>query len=246
MAHYDRIGTGYARTRQADPRIAAHIREALGDARTVVNVGAGTGSYEPADRAVVAVEPSREMVRQRPAGAAPAVQAVAEYLPFPDSSFEAAMAVLTVHHWSDPVRGLRELRRVARQRVVVLTWDQATWESFWLHGYFPAFIELDRRRAVPLEAFAAVLGGVEVRPVPIPHDCGDGFAGAFWRRPAAYLDPAVRAGVSLFRLAPERAVAAGLRRLAADLRSGAWAARFGPLQELEALDLGYRLVIGAP
>lgn len=243
MADYDRIGAGYGRTRRTDPRLAAHIDAALGDARFVVNVGAGAGSYEPPGRTVVAVDPSRVMIDQRPAGAAPAVRAAAEHLPFADGAFDAAMTVLAVHHWTDPARGLRELRRVTRRRVVVLTWDQAVWESFWLHRYFPAFTALDRRRSVPLTAITAALAGAAVRPVPIPHDCRDGFAGAFWRRPDAYLDPAVRAGISTFRLIPEPAVADGARRLAGDLRSGAWTERFGHLLTLDEMDLGYRLVV---
>lgn len=244
MTHYDRIGAAYVRVRKTEPRIAAWIEAALGNARTVVDVGAGTGSYEPPARSVVAVEPSQVMIAQRPPGAAPAVRAAAEHLPFLDSSFDAGMAVLSVHHWANRGLGLRELRRVVRHRVVVLTWDQAIWESFWLiRNYFPGFVELDRRRAIPFREFTSIFGSARVQPVPIPHDCRDGFAGAFWRRPDAYLDPAVRSGISTFQLMGKKALSEGLQRLAEDLRTGAWAKQFGHLLQLDELDLGYRLLV---
>lgn len=241
---YDRLGRGYTATRRTDPRIARHILEALGEAASVVNVGAGTGSYEPADRFVVAVEPSATMIRQRPCGGAPAVVADAEGLPFADGAFDAALAVLTVHHWIDRTRGLRELRRVARRRVVVLTWEQATWESFWLvRDYLPEIADVDRARAVPLSELAAALGVTRVVPVPVPHDCIDGFHGAFWRRPEAYLNPSVRAGISTYALLPAKARERGLRDLARDLASGEWRKHHAELLELGELDLGYRLVV---
>jgi SAM-dependent methyltransferase len=242
-ADYDEIGVGYARTRRPDPRIARRILDALGDARSVVNVGAGAGSYEPDDRRVVAVEPARTMIRQRPAGAAPVVQGRAERLPLGDGAVDGALAVLTVHHWGDPARGLAELRRVAAARAVVLTWDQPTWESFWLlREYFP-LSDAARRQAVAIEAIVAALGGGRVLPVPVPHDCIDGFHGAFWRRPEAYLDPHVRAGISGFAAVGPRTLETGLARLGEDLASGAWAERHRDLAGLEALDLGYRLVV---
>lgn len=242
MARYDTIGRAYSVSRRADPRIAQRVVAALGGARSVVNVGAGAGSYEPADRRVLAVEPSAVMVAQRPAGAAPAVRALAESLPFPDDAFDAALAVLTVHHWSDPCAGLRELRRVARGRVVVLTWDPAH-AGFWLtRDYFPDFVELDRRDFPTLADFAAALGPVEVGAVPVPHDCADGFLGAFWRRPEAYLDERVRAGISSFARFGD--VSPRLGRLRDDLESGRWAAENAELLDLEELDLGYRLIVG--
>jgi len=243
-AVYDAIGCGYVVTRQPDARIARGIREALGEARTVVNVGAGTGSYEPTDLRVLAVEPSLEMLRQRPAGAAPVVQAVAEHLPFPDASCDAALAVLTVHHWQERAAGLTELARVARQRVVILTWDPACRDAFWLTTqYVPAVVEFDVPRFPPVAEFVRYLGPVEARPLPIPHDCQDGFLGAFWRRPEAYLDPNVRRAMSGFaQLAPE-VIQAGLARLTDDLRTGRWDAQFGWLRGQESLDLGYRLII---
>jgi SAM-dependent methyltransferase len=242
-AVYDVIGTGYAAKRRPDPRIAHAIRAALGTAVRVLNVGAGAGSYEPADLPVLAVEPSREMIRQRPAGRAPVVQALAQQLPFPAASFDAALAVLTVHHWSDRRGGLAELARVAR-RVVIVTWDPACRGHFWLtREYLPEIVELDLTRFPTLEEFARDLGTLEVRTLPVPHDCVDGFLGAFWRRPEAYLDPEVRWAMSGFsQLSPGR-VDAGLERLADDLHSGRWGERFEALREQESADLGYRLLI---
>jgi SAM-dependent methyltransferase len=240
-AAYDSIGIDYARLRQPDPRIAARIEAALGDARTVLNVGAGTGSYEPADRAVTALEPSAEMIRQRPAGAAPAVQGVAEALRFPDQSFDAAMAMLTVHHWTDQRRGLAELRRVARGPIVILTYDPA-FRGFWLaDDYLPALTALDEAKMPPLTLYREVLGDVRIEPVPIPHDCRDGFLCAYWRRPAAYLDPRLRAAMSSFHLIGD--VSGPIAQLEADLASRVWQARHGQLLTREELDLGYRLVV---
>lgn len=238
---YDRIGSGYAAIRRPDPRIAALIEAALGDAESVVNVGAGAGSYEPAGREVTAVEPSAAMIRQRAPGAAPVVQASAEALPFQDDSFDAAMAVLTVHHWSDPLRGLAEMRRVARGPVVVLTFEHGH-PGTWLGDYLPQLREHDLGQTVPFEEYRRVLGAIEVLPVPVPYDCIDGFLYAWWRRPEAYLDPQVRAGSSSFRVLP--GLDEGLARLAADLASGAWERRYGHLLALDAFDAGYRLVVG--
>ena len=244
VGRYDEIGVGYARTRQPDPRIAAHIHAALGDAASVVNVGAGAGSYEPADRAVFAIEPSATMVRQRPPSAAPVARGAAEQVPLPDDAVDAALAILTVHHWSDAARGVSELRRVARKRVVFFTWDTDVWESFWLvDEYFPSIRAIDRDRELPIADLVAAAGRAEVRPVLVPHDCIDGFHGAYWRRPAAYLDPAVRAGISTYSLMEPRDIEAGLARLGTDLESGAWQARHRDLLEREELDLGYRLVV---
>jgi SAM-dependent methyltransferase len=241
-ALYDRIGRTYTATRREDPRLAAAIHAALGDAVTVVNVGAGTGSYEPTDRKVVAIEPSPVMIAQRPPDAAPAVIAFAEALPLADDSVDAAMAVLTDHHWADRERGLREMRRVARRRAVVFQHDPLVGADFWLaRDYLPSF----RRRlhGHRLDEMMAPLGDVELRPVPIPHDCRDGFFGAFWRRPDAYLDPEVRAGISVFALLPEDEVAAAMARLRADLESGEWRRRNAAVLEREELDLGFRVVV---
>jgi SAM-dependent methyltransferase len=241
---YDRIGVGYAETRRPDPRIAHRIFQALADSTSLVNVGAGAGAYEPGDRRVVAVEPSATMIRQRANGSGFAVRGAAERLPLADDAVDAAIAILTVHHWSDPVRGFAEMRRVARSRVLILTWDQAVWEQFWLlREYLPCIRDLDRGRAVGVPEIAAELGRCRVLPVPIPHDCIDGFHGAFWRRPEAYLDPRVRSGISTYAMLPPAERDEGLRRLSEDVRSGAWEDRHRDLLELDELDLGYRLIV---
>jgi Methyltransferase domain len=214
------------------------------DAASVVNVGAGTGSYEPRDRMVKAVEPSEVMIRQRPTGAPPVIQASADALPFADAAFDAALAILTVHHWTQRDLGLAEMRRVAARRVVVLTWDQEVWESFWLiREYLPSIRELDRPRAVGLPELIAALGDVRIASVPVPHDCVDGFHGAFWRRPEAYLDPEIRSGISTYALMPAAERDDRLRRLAEDLENGAWMQRHRDLFDIDEIDLGYRLVV---
>ncbi len=241
---YDQIGVGYSLTRQADPRIAHQIVEALGDSESVVNVGAGSGSYEPRDRRVVAVEPSETMIRERPSGSAPVVQAAAEALPLADDAVDAALAILTVHHWTDAARGLAEMRRVAESRVVILTWDQDVWESFWLiREYLPRIRDIDRSRALAISDIVSALGNNRILCVPIPGDCVNGFHGAFWRRPVAYLDPRVRSGISTYASLPPDERDDGLRRLAADLQSGAWEHQHRDLFKLAELDLGYRLIV---
>ncbi len=240
---YDRIGVGYADRRRADPRLAAAITRALNRTETVVNVGAGAGSYEPSDRSVVAVEPAMTMIRQRRAGSAPVVQASATALPFRDDGFAAALAVLTVHHWPDRARGLAELGRVARRRVVVVTWDPSS-QGFWLlDDYFPQIGDVDRPNFPSLEDFRRALGSVEVHPLPIPHDCVDGFLGAYWRRPHAYLDAGVRSAISTFAKLQTRDVESGVERLRRDLADGTWARRHGDLLNRSEIDLGYRIVI---
>lgn len=238
---YDTIGIDYARYRRPDPRIEAILTEAVGSARSALNVGAGTGSYEPSGLDLVAVEPSAEMARQRPPFSAPVLRAVAEDLPFRDRSFDAVIAILTLHHWSDWRRGLREMRRVARDRIVVLTWDPEH-PGFWLtEQYFPEILSVDRRFMPTITAISQVLGPLEVRHVPIPRDCTDGFLGAYWSRPENYLDAGVRQAISTFAKISD--VEAGVQRLAADLRSGAWQNQNGKLLTLSELDLGYRILI---
>ncbi len=238
---YDKIGVGYNARRRPDPRIAASILDALGDARSVVNVGAGAGSYEPTDRHVVAVEPSPTMIRQRPPGSAPVVQASATALPFHDDAFDAALAVLTVHHWPDRAGGLRELQRVAQDRAVILTWEPDA-ARFWLvEDYFPALATLDRAIFERLDELQRILGPLEIQPLPIPYDCVDGFLGAYWRRPEAYLDAMVRGAISTFTKIGD--VEPGLSKLRSDLADGTWRRRHGHLLERDALDLGYRLLI---
>jgi SAM-dependent methyltransferase len=243
MTVYDRIGRSYRTTRRADPRIATQVAAALAGTTSVVNVGAGTGSYEPAGT-VVAVEPSSTMIAQRPAGAAPCVRGVAEALPLRDGAVDAALAVLTVHHWTDVEAGIAELRRVARRRIVILTWDQSVFGEFWLvREYLPAAAAVSGSHAVPVGRLVELLPGARVEPVPVPHDCTDGFGAAFWRRPAAYLDPGVRAGISMLAQADPRELVDGLSALAADLDSGAWHERHRELTTLDRLDAGYRLIV---
>ena len=236
---YDTIGVDYATLRKPDRRIAALIETALGSARTVLNVGAGAGSYEPADRQVVALEPSTEMIQQRPPSTA-VVRGRAEALPFADDSFDASMAVLTVHHWSDQERGVQEMRRATRDRVVILTYDPA-FRGFWLADYIPELVALDEAQMPRIGDYEAWLGPVQVSSVPIPHDCRDGFLSAYWRRPAAYLDPRLRAAMSSFWALGD--VSNALSRLKGDLDSGAWARRYSDLLGLDECDCGYRLVM---
>lgn len=244
---YDHIGGQYSGGRQQDPRIAARVWAALADASPVVNVGAGSGSYEPRDRRVVAVEPSAVMLSQRAVGAAPAVRAVAEALPFRDGAFGAAMGVLTVHHWSDRERGLAEIRRVTRGPVVLFLRDPRAVSSWWLHHYFPATARLEASRETPLDQVAQMLGGrLEVTPVPIPADCADGFNAAYWRRPRAYLNPQAWGSMSALALIPQADRAEGIRRLQADLSNGEWDRRWGHLLALSEFDLGYRVITALP
>jgi SAM-dependent methyltransferase len=228
-------------TRGEDPRLRALIHAALGDARTVLNVGAGTGSYEPRDRDVLAVEPSAVMRAQRAPDAAPAVEGSAEALPFADASFDATMAVLTDHHWPDRAGGLRELRRVARKRSVLFTFDPAYVDAFWLtRDYIPGFRDLP---GMTIEEIAGHFGATRIEPVPVAHDWEDGFLFAFWRRPEAYLDPVVRANISVFSRLDEAEVADFVARLQADLDSGAWARRNADVLAADELDGGYRLLV---
>jgi len=243
VALYDSIGGNYAAFRRPDPRIAAAIDAALGDAASVVNVGAGSGSYEPPERTVLAVEPSETMIGQRPAGAAHCLLGSVEALPLMAASVDGAMAILSIHHWTDPQAGLREMARVARKRMVLLTWVPDG-EPFWLtRDYFPEILAHDRTVFPAATDLLAMLdrvsGPARMTPVPIPHDCIDGLLGAYWRRPEAYLDSDRRSVMSSFsRIDAGR----GLESLRADLESGRWADRNRHLMALDALDLGYRLV----
>jgi SAM-dependent methyltransferase len=242
---YDTIGATYTVTRRTDPRIAAAIWTALGDARTVLNVGAGTGSYEPPGLDVTAVEPSALMRAQRPAGSAPCLAAAAESLPFEDQSFDAAMAVSTIHHWQDPIAGLREMRRVAR-RAVVFTHDSGDtgWRHrFWLtRDYLPEVAGLVAGRPPVTELAAAI--GARIEPVLIPWDCADGFFEAYWRRPEAYLDENVRRGISIWARVGPQVEKRAVHSLRDDLASGRWAERNHNLAALDAAELGLRLLIG--
>jgi len=239
VAKYDVIGVNYSDLRKPDPRIAAAIHAALGPGETVLNVGAGTGSYEPVDRRVTAVEPSLEMIKRRSASAAKVIQASAEHLPFADHAFDSAMAILTVHHWPDKEAGLREMRRVTRGRIVVLTFDPS--HRPWLTDYLPELARLDEARTPAIHDYERWLGSVQVIPLLVPHDCRDGFLHAYWRRPAAYLDPRIRSGSSSFWAIDT--VEPKLARLRRDLETGAWKRRYADLLALDSYDAGYRLVL---
>jgi SAM-dependent methyltransferase len=239
---YDRIGTGYSVGRRTDPRWAAPVRAALGAARTVVNVGAGTGSYEPRDRWVLAVEPSVAMLRQRPGDAGPAVRAVAAALPLRDGAVDAALAVLTVHHWADWRAGLAELRRVARRRVV-LAYDTRRHADFWfVREYVPEIAALELARPTASD-IAHELGADTVTPLPLPWDFTDGVFPAYWRRPEAYLDPRLRSACSALAQTAPAAVHRGIAKLRADLRDGRWHADHRDLLALDEWDAGFRLVV---
>jgi SAM-dependent methyltransferase len=240
---YNRIGLNYSDFRRPDPRIEAVIRGALGDAESVVNVGAGTGSYEPAGRAVIAVEPSPVMIAQRPPDAAPVREGVAEALPLEGKSVDAAMGVLTIHHWQDLDAGLAEMRRVARRRIVLLTIDAEAIATTWIAGdYFPELAAFDRTVMPSMDALGAKLPGAVIEAVPVPSRCLDGFALALWDRPELLLDPEVRRASSTWHRTPEEAAERGVERLRADLESGHWDEKYGRLRSQAELDVGLRLV----
>jgi ubiquinone/menaquinone biosynthesis C-methylase UbiE len=236
---YDIIGVNYSDLRKPDRRIETVIARALGSAKTVLNVGAGAGSYEPTDRLVTAVEPSVEMIRQRGVSAAPAIQGFAEDLPFDEDSFDASMAILTVHHWNDKEKGFKEMRRVTRGPVVVLTFD-ASLRGLWLADYFPELVTLDDEIMPKMTDYEKWLGAVEISTIPVPHDCTDGFLYAYWRRPSAYLDPRITAAMSSFQAIDN--VSEGLEKLERDLDTDAWSQRYSELRILDEYDAGYRLV----
>lgn len=236
---YDTIGIDYALLRKPDPRIAAYVDAGLKGAQTILNVGAGAGSYEPENKQITAVEPSAKMIAQRPASDALVIQGYAEDLPFADNSFDAAMAILTIHHWSDQHKGVSEMRRVTRGNIVFVTYDPA-FRDFWLLDYFPELAALDDGQMPSMKNYTKWLGPVKISNIPIPHDCQDGFLAAYWRRPSAYLDARIRAAISSFWALEN--MDDGLRRLEADLTDGAWHKRYGHLLDLTELDCGYRLV----
>jgi SAM-dependent methyltransferase len=241
---YDRLGRGYSRVRRPDPRIAVQIDAALGDARTVLNVGAGTGSYEPEEREVTAVEPSAKMIGQRPAGSAPAVQASAEDLPFPDDSFDATMAVLTAHHWADLDAGLAEMQRVSRGRIVIVAFDPEALADLWIaRDYFPEMLSLKRRSGASSGELMERLPEATSAPIPVPRDCSDLFFAALWARPEMLFDEEVVQPMWVWQSISEEARTGGRERLAADLESGAWEERQGHLRECRELDVGLRLVL---
>ena len=240
---YDLIGASYSQVRRADPRLQVAIWRALGNAKSVVNIGAGAGSYEPSDREVIAVEPSSVMIAQRPPDAARAIQAVAESLPLEDKSVNAAMGIFTIQHWNDRDRGLTEVLRVTRERIVLLTLDVDVTATMWLcREYLPEIIEHERKMFPPIEDLQAVLPGVEIQTIRVPADCIDGFCIAHWARPEAYLDARVRQATSTWHHLPAAVARRGLERLHGDLQSGEWDGRNGQLRTRPALDVGLRLV----
>ena len=240
---YDRIGRGYSDFRSTDPDIAVAITAALGTAVSVINVGAGTGSYEICCRACIAIEPSSTMIAQRPTGSAPIIQAEAERLPLRSGSFDAAMALLTVHHWADLDAGLRELRRVAR-RVVVFTFDATVHDAFWLFAeYLPEATTPSSQRPPAPGDIGELLGGARIHEVPVPPLCRDGFTSAYWRRPEAYLDPEIRKCCSSFAELPDSLVEERMGRLATDLQSGRWESNHADLRNAASYDGGLRLVV---
>jgi SAM-dependent methyltransferase len=236
---YDDIGKNYADYRRPDPRVAAALMSALGNARKIVNIGAGTGSYEPADRDVIAVEPSQTMIRQRVKNSAPVVRVSAMNLPFSDDAFDAALAIFTVHHWPDQLRGLREMSRVAKL-CVILTWDNAHNANWLTRDYFPEIIEQGQNICPPLALYEEAFAQVDVCRLPVPHDCSDGFLHAYWQRPEAYFDPGVRNAISAFATIDANPGLAFLRR---DLDNGTWMRRNGHLTNFTEHDAGYRIVV---
>lgn len=243
IAH-DRAIHGYGPTRRADPAILSRIARAVGGAPSVVNIGAGTGSYEPPNRRVVAVEPSDVIIAQRRSDAAPVVKGLAEELPFRDDGYAAAMAILTIQDWADPIAGLHEMRRVARRRCVVLTLDPASVGGYWAYGYFPEAARVDRERFPAIDAIVGALGGTSrIEPVTVPHNCRDTFLGAFWRRPSAFLDARIRRSISTLAAVGDDDLLDGLHALSEDLRTSAWEAANAWLLDLPEIDLGYRLVV---
>lgn len=240
---YDSVGANYTDFRRADPRIEARVWAALGDARSVVNVGAGGGSYEPRDREVIAIEPSPVMIAQRPADAAPVLRGVAEALPLDDESVDAAMGTLTIHHWSDLAAGLAEMRRVARRRIVLLTIDATRNAEIWtLAEYFPEAMRAEEEKMPSMQELEALLPEATIEAVPMPSRCQDEFTSALWDRPEMFLDPAVLRASSLWHTLSPETIARGQERLRADLESGRWDERFGHLRTLPELDIGLRLV----
>lgn len=243
---YDRHGVGYARQRLADPRFTARILAALGEARTVLNVGAGAGSYEPTDRWVMAVEPSATMRAQRPDDAAPCLAGAAESLPLDDDSVDAAMACVTIHHWADRAAGLAELRRVSRGPVVIFTFELSDLVA-WQRDYFAEAVALEQPRFGAIDEIAAELGGkVRIERMPTPADCTDGFFEAYWNRPEPLLDPTVRASQSIWELLEPGVEEQIFERLGADLASGKWDAEHGALRNTPSYEGSLRLVISEP
>jgi SAM-dependent methyltransferase len=242
---YDKLGQKYSGYRQTDPRIAAYVNKALGDAKTILNVGAGAGSYEPSDKYVVAVEPSITMREQRKANyKVPAINAKADNLPFDDNSFDASMAMVTVHHWPDMNKGLKELRRVTKNQVIIMTFDPDALDNFWNANYFPELIEVEKARYPTIEFIQNALGGnCEVVSIPIPLDCVDGFQEAFYGRPEAFLEKNVRLSQSAWGFLPKEIEDKLVTALETDLKSGEWDKKYGHFRTQPTFTCALRLVI---
>lgn len=245
---YDRLGQMYSGYRQTDPRIAEYVNNALGNAKTVLNVGAGAGSYEPNDRYVIAVEPSIVMRKQRmDNNKIPAIDAKGDNLPFDDNSFDATMAMITIHHWSDIDKGLKELRRVTKDQVIIMTFDPNELDNFWNVNYFPELIEVEKARYPTIEYIKKSLGGLcEVVPIPIPLDCVDGFQEAFYGRPEAFLKKEVRLSQSAWGFLSEEVQNRLVTKLENDLNSGEWDRKYGHFRLEPTFTCALRLVISRP
>ena len=238
---YDNLAIEYLNYRAPDPRIGAAIWKHIPAGGTVLNVGAGQGSYEPNDCAVIAIEPSQEMIARRSSTKAPAVQGIAEHLPFDVDCFDTSLAILTIHHWQDLRQGLSELKRVTRGKIVILTWNGVIGD-FWLPEYLPCIERIDKDLFPPIDELCNILGAhTEVEPIDIPHDCSDGFMGAYWRRPEMYLNASARQAISTFSRVGD--VKNGLDHLRDDLDSGRWHRKHKSLMQKTTLDCGYRLVV---
>jgi len=241
---YGTVGEGYARKRRTDPRIAARVHRALGDAKTVLNVGAGAGSYEPNDRYVIAIEPSEAMRAQRPAHLVPAIHGIAEQLPLDDQSVDASMALVTVHQWQNLDQGLRELTRVTRGPIVVLTFDGDALDLYWLADYAPELISVERRRYPAIATIVAGLGGnADVETVPVPIDCVDGFTEAYYARPEAFLDAEVRRSQSAWSFVRDEDQTRFVQTLSDDLKSGAWDRKYGAWRTKPYFEGSLRLIV---
>ena len=237
---YDQLAEQYRKYRKPDPKIAARIQFHIQGAQRVLNVGAGMGSYEPEGCEVIAIEPSYEMISKRKRTKAILVQGFAQDLPFRDNVFDISMGILTMHHWSDIAIGLQEMLRVSKNKIVLFTWI-GYGSDFWLEEYIPEIKGVDEKLFPTLEELNRLLGTISVETIEIPYDCTDGFMCAYWRRPAAYLDPNVTKAISTFSRIPD--FQEGFNRLQDDINSGMWHKKQNHLLEKESFDLGYRLVV---
>jgi len=240
---YDGSKVDYVSYRQTDPVIEAQIHRALGDAQTILNVGGGAGSYEPVDRYVVAIEPSVEMRRKR-STTRPAVIGSAEQLPFDDKSFDASMAIFTIHHWKDLRRGLEEMRRVTRGPVVIVSCDPLRLYDFWMVEYGKEVLDIEARRYPAIDTVKGCFGeDTMVTSVSIPRDCRDGFQEAYYARPERLLDDHVRAAQSAWGFLSKDVEQDIVHRLRTALRDGSWDRQFGHFRTAPTFEGSLRLII---